>query len=74
VLRRAEALGLAGWTANLPDGRVEVVARGTAESLAALDAALREGPRMARVDSVEKIDFPHERVFGNSFEIKFLGG
>ncbi|MCX5686720.1 MAG: acylphosphatase [Candidatus Omnitrophica bacterium] len=29
VQRSAEALGLAGWARNLPDGRVEVILEGT---------------------------------------------
>ena len=28
VVREAEALGLAGWVRNLPDGRVELIAEG----------------------------------------------
>lgn len=70
VLRQAEALGLPGWAANLPDGRVEVVAKGSLAQLDRLDAQLRSGPRFARVDSVEKSDIPHEDVEDNSFLIK----
>jgi len=51
--RKALALGLAGHARNLPDGRVEVVAGGPPEALAALRAWLQEGPRLARVDAVE---------------------
>jgi acylphosphatase len=70
VLRQAESLGLRGWTANLPDGRVEVVAKGPVAQLHQLDARLRSGPRFAHVDSVEKRDIPHEDVEDNSFRIK----
>jgi acylphosphatase len=70
VLRQAESLGLCGWAANLPDGRVEVVAKGAAGQLDRLDVQLRSGPRFARVDSVEKVDIPHEHVEDNSFRIK----
>lgn len=68
--RLAEQLGVAGWVSNLPDGRVEVVARGPAEALTRLDEALRAGPRMASVEGVEKSDIPHELVHHNSFDIR----
>jgi acylphosphatase len=51
--RRAHALGLDGWIRNLADGRVEAVARGNPEKLAAFEAWLREGSSMARVDAVQ---------------------
>jgi acylphosphatase len=52
VLRHAEREGLTGYARNLPDGRVEVVACGTAESHARLGEALRSGPPGARVADV----------------------
>ncbi len=51
--RAARALRLAGGAANLPDGRVEVFARGPAHALDRLEAALAEGSHLARVDRVE---------------------
>jgi acylphosphatase len=54
VLREAERLGLAGFTRNLPDGRVEVVAEGSEEVLGELEARLRRGPSFAGVDGVER--------------------
>lgn len=45
--------GLTGLVRNLPDGSVEVVAEGDAESLARLEAALWRGPSHARVEDVE---------------------
>lgn len=54
VIDEARALGLSGWVRNGDDCRtVEVVAEGPEERLRQLEAALRAGPRMARVDSVE---------------------
>ncbi|MCJ7811461.1 MAG: acylphosphatase [Dehalococcoidia bacterium] len=54
VYGRAISLGLAGYVRNLPDMRsVEVVAESQRERLELLLAQLREGPRGARVDSVE---------------------
>ena len=54
VYRRAISLGLTGYVRNLPDMRsVEVVAEGQRERLELLREQLREGPRGARVVSVE---------------------
>lgn len=49
---RARELGIDGHARNLPDGSVEVVARGTPVALAALERFLHHGPTLARVDSV----------------------
>jgi acylphosphatase len=53
VLRRARALGLAGWVANRPDGSVAVVAEGPTEVIGQLLDLLREGPPGAEVSRVE---------------------
>jgi acylphosphatase len=50
---RARQLGLAGRASNLPDGRVEVIASGPEEGLAALRRWLRDGPPQARVTGLE---------------------
>jgi len=52
----AERLGLAGYVANLPDGRVEVYAIGNAAQIEALRTQLQRGPRMARVERVTEQD------------------
>lgn len=51
--RQAEQLQLCGWAKNLPDGRVEVLAIGTPESVAQLGDWLWQGPPRARVAAVE---------------------
>lgn len=48
----AVALGLTGWVRNLSDGRVEVLACGNKEQLMKLQAWLKKGPDLARVDDV----------------------
>lgn len=53
VLQEATALGVAGWTRNLPDGRVEVLAGGEPPALAALEGRLWQGPPGSRVIAVE---------------------
>jgi acylphosphatase len=47
---------LAGWVRNRDDGAVEIAASGSAEALALLEAAARQGPAGARITSVEKIE------------------
>ena len=54
VVEEARTLGLAGWARNGDDGRtVEVLAEGPEDRLRQLEAALRAGPRHARVDGVD---------------------
>lgn len=50
---RALALGLTGWTRNLDDGRVEIVAQGPQAQLDALARWCEQGPELARVQKVE---------------------
>ena len=68
--QQAERLGLSGWAENLPDGRVEIVARGAPDALDEFEEAIRQGPRFARVDDVEKADIPHEDVPDKSFKTR----
>ena len=44
--------GVTGWVQNLPDGRVEALIEGEAESVTRVERALRQGPAGARVDGV----------------------
>jgi acylphosphatase len=53
LIRRAQALGLEGWVTNRDDGTVEFVAEGSRHDLEQLARAAREGPRMARVTTVD---------------------
>jgi acylphosphatase len=50
--------GLTGVVRNLPDGRVEAIAEGDAESLTRFELAIRRGPARARVESVEVDSLP----------------
>ena len=58
VVRRAMDLGLVGWVANAPDGRVRSVAEGPPPALDAFEAALRQGPIGAIVDAAEVVRMP----------------
>lgn len=64
VQHKAAALGLSGWVRNVDDGAVEVYASGSRERLSDLAGALRLGPPMAQVRSVEESDEPVENVSG----------
>ena len=52
---------LHGWVRNLPDGRVEASAEGDADAIDRFEAALRHGPRGARV---EQLDVEHTTPAG----------
>ncbi|HEX2849631.1 MAG TPA: acylphosphatase [Acidimicrobiales bacterium] len=50
--RQAVPRGVAGWVANLPDGRVEAVFEGEERAVAALVEWTRSGPPRAVVTAV----------------------
>lgn len=47
---------LAGWVRNLPDGRVELLARGEAGAVERFLASVRAGPAGSVVQGVERED------------------
>lgn len=62
--RLAAELGLAGHAINLPDGTVEVIAKGEETAMEKLAAWLLQGPPMARVDRLEQSDCEEEVAAG----------
>ena len=58
--READALGIAGFARNEPDGSVTVDAEGDAEVLERFIVWCRQGPAGARVDRVDVRDAPLE--------------
>ncbi len=46
--------GLAGWVRNRRDGAVEAVIAGTAEAVAGMIEACRNGPPGAQVDAIDE--------------------
>jgi len=70
VQREAVALGLAGWTRNLDDGRVEVFAQGPPQVLDDLQGRLWQGPRWAEVRDVEVREAARTAGAGNTFKIR----
>jgi acylphosphatase len=53
VLEEAQKLDVHGWTRNLFDGRVESRLEGTEGIVLRLIERMREGPRLAGVESVQ---------------------
>jgi acylphosphatase len=62
------ALGLSGLARNLVDGTVEVLVEGDSEAVHELGVLLKKGPGLARVETVERSDLPHELELPNPFE------
>ena len=65
---RALELGLSGWARNLPDGRVEVLACGTADVLEEFERWLARGPAQAVVVAVESMT--SDLVAGPGFDVR----
>ncbi len=55
--KKANKLELSGWVKNLTDGRVEILAQGSEQSLSALLQWCDHGPVLAKVNGVQ-----HETV------------
>jgi acylphosphatase len=56
AVREATAHALTGCVWNTEDDAVELIAEGSPDSLASFERWLARGPRMARVERVERID------------------
>jgi acylphosphatase len=69
--RAAERLHLSGYAKNLPDGRVEVYAIGTAEHLVKLRSVLERGPWGASVSEVKEEDAAIDSNYANDFGITY---
>lgn len=65
---QAQRLGLRGHALNLPDGRVEVLAVGSAQEVDELAAWLEQGPRMAKVEQVLREDATIDEA-GSGFDL-----
>jgi acylphosphatase len=64
----AELRGISGYARNLPDGSVEVAARGVAQAVEELHRWLHRGPRSARVEAVEELP-PGDGEPASDFEV-----
>ena len=54
--------GIDGWVRNRADGAVEAVFAGTADAVASMIAACRQGPSSARVERIEEHDSGPEEL------------
>ncbi len=54
MMREARRRGVSGWVRNRADGSVEALVAGDAAAVAALLAACRRGPPLARVDALRE--------------------
>jgi acylphosphatase len=66
--RLARQHEVSGWVANRADGSVEAVFEGEPDAVERLVSFSREGPRGARVDSVQVVDEEPEGLDG--FELR----
>ena len=66
--RMAQSRGVAGWVRNRPDGTVEAVFEGDADSVEAMVEAVRGGPGHAHVSRVDVTEEPPEGLDG--FEVR----
>lgn len=68
VKQKAKELDITGWTHNLSDGRVEVMACGEIENVEQLREWLWDGPPAADVTDVDVSELPYEEF--SAFEVK----
>jgi acylphosphatase len=69
--RAARHANVTGFARNLHDGRVEVFAIGTEESLAALRRDLERGPRGASVSGVAEEEATVDSNYADGFSIEY---
>lgn len=61
---QADRLAITGWARNLDDGRVEVFACGSTDTLEEFFTWLQRGPQLARVDTCLREDLPWQEYNG----------
>ena len=69
IVEAARELGLSGWVKNRSDGKVELAAAGSREALEKLNAAVRSGPRGARIEEVRVLPAAAPNDFESPFTI-----
>jgi len=69
VVEKAQQLKLAGWVRNKSDGNVEIAAAGERDALARLEAAVKSGPRGARVEQIRNLSPVSIESLRTPFEI-----
>jgi len=66
----ATDLKMTGWMRNLTDGRVEIVAEGTAKAIDALLEKVKKGPEGSRVDGVKESSVDEKEKLADHFQIR----
>ena len=69
ALNVAEQLGLSGYVKNLPDGRVEAYAIGTAGQLGDFAEELLQGPALASVTDVAEVEAEILSAYRSGFSV-----
>lgn len=72
AVREAMAHGLTGCVWNRADDAVELIAEGDAHSIDALDEWLAHGPRLAKVEHVDRSALDGERRY-QDFRVAYTG-
>ena len=70
--QKARELGITGWTHNLIDGRVELMAEGEQEKVEQFAEWCRQGPPLAKVENVE-IEYEDSKGDLEDFEVREFG-
>jgi acylphosphatase len=66
----ARRLNIRGLASNLPDGSVEVLARGAAAAVEELRRWLQQGPPQARVEAVREMEPGEAQALPEGFEVR----
>jgi len=70
TINHARRIGVAGYTRNMPDGSVEVVAEGEVDKLKKLISWLNHGPPTSHVDRVDFHYTPYKGYY-KSFSVEY---
>lgn len=68
IKEKADFLGIKGYTRNIPNGSVEVVAQGNNENLKKFINFLKKGPKSAKIEKIKVSYETNEKVY-NDFVI-----
>lgn len=69
--KEAKRLDVSGYVKNLPDGSVEAVIQGDAQTVEKMIKWCRQGPPASRVDHIELSDIEPLDDFSNRFDVRY---
>lgn len=70
ALEKAQEMGITGWTRNMVDGSVKIIAQGDEPTLKTYVDYLNIGPTLSRVDKISVYKSEVLTVFDN-FSVKY---